>query len=623
MSSPSSSTNPESNASSSVVGPRRRPAEDSIDKEKPTKRPHLTNTDSSANVKPDGRPDGNSSLSSEIVKPLKRPADDSQPEQANPGVNSSRAIKRIRLEGEVDPAVEQQKHSTSSVTARRKRPLAEDGCDKLSPDPGDNRPPAKRVRVKGVNQSNKTKKQCDDALLLPIELHHEILEWLWVEGSFEDNRYYLVKTLRACARTCSRWRSAARPHIFRFLKIKSPSRFNDLVALIEVDPQVAGWIQKVGLDGISIPYRDDVLRPRLGSVDEDRDRWMYGFPSSLGVPLPSLKCLELTGFAHLSKKREDQEAFAGWIRQLAELRSVVELNMVRCEMSSNSLTAMVRAFPKLVRVGFASVDFTAPNIVSLRDETPSPKPASKQESSEAANSEVACVDKVSVPPMPDDTKGIPPSSHDVPTLSVEYPLFHPPPVLQSFMINNMSTDFLEFDFLLVRDWLRPEILNRSLKSLDIDSFVDGPTLAKFIASLGMSPALECLIFYVGNGRQGLIDSAVNIHNLSNLTSIRFVTHEVSEREDVEAIHYILSQLNAPRLQSISISIPYPDGFEMFEGTDEYLAKEFGGIKELCVETFTDTPAKTQKAREGITAMFPLLAERGILRVENWGLPYLC
>ncbi|CAL1708729.1 unnamed protein product [Somion occarium] len=620
MSSPSSSTNPESHA---VVGTRKRPAEDTgIDKEEANKRPRLTDTNSSHDIKPEGHPGESSSPPPETLNPLKRAADDAEPEFPNSRDSDKRAVKKIRLAGEATPVVE---HPTTSggtsntIETHHKRPL----CDNLSPQVGDGHPPVKRIRLKGVNRSKKPKKQCDDALLLPIELHHEILEWLWVDGSFENRRYYLVRTLRACARTCSRWRSAARPHIFRFLKIKSPSRLNDLIALIQLDPQVAGWIQKVRLDGVSIPYRDDVLRPRLGNVDEDRDRWMYGFPSSLGVSLPSLKCLEFTGFAHLSKKREDQQAFAGWIRQLVELRSVVELNMVRCEMSSNSLTAMVRAFPKLVRVGFASVDFTAPNIVSLRDETPSLKPASKQESSEAANSEAACVDKVSVPPTPDDAKGTPPSSHDDPTPSVEYPLFHPPPLLQSFMINNISTDLLEFDFLLVRDWLRPEILTRSLKSLDIDSFVDAPTLAKFIASLGMSPALECLIFYVGEGRQSLIDSAVNIHNLSNLTSIRFVTHEVSEREDVEAIYYILSQLNAPRLQTISISIPYPYGFEMFEGTDGYLAKAFGSIKDLCIETFADTPGKMKKAREEITAMFPLLADRGILRVENWGLPYLC
>ncbi|CAL1708727.1 unnamed protein product [Somion occarium] len=620
MSSPSSSTNPESHASPSALGTRKHPAEDSVDKEEPAKRPRLTN--SSHDVKPEGHPGESSSRSPETLNPLKRPANDAEPEPPHSGDSDNRAIKKIRLESQSKPAVEQQKPSGGSSNAeeaRHKRPLA----DEALPDLDDGPPPVKRIRVKGANRSRKPQKQHDDALLLPVELHHEILEWLWVDGSFLD-RYYLVKTLRACARTCLRWRSAARPHIFRFLKIKSPSRLNDLTALIQVDPQVAGWIQKVRLDGVSISYRDE-LRKRLGSVDEDKDCWIYGFPSEIGVPLPSLKCLELTGFAHLSKKREDQEAFASWIRGLAELRSVVELNMVRCEMSSNGLTAIVRAFPKLVEVGFASVDFTAPNIASLRDDSSLPNPSSKQErpiKTDVPDSEAIFVDKLSIPPTLDDAKGTPASSHDDPPLPVHYPLFHPPPLLQSFTINNVFTDLLQFDFHLVRDWLRPEILARSLKSLDIESFVDGPTLANFIASLGMSPALECLHLYVGDGHQGVIDSMVDIHNLTNLTSIRLVTHEVCDRADIEAAHYFLSQLNAPRLQAISISIPYPHGFQMFEGTDEYLAKEFGGIKELRVEYSADNPGKTKKDWEEITAMFPLMAERGILRVDHWDLPYL-
>ncbi|CAL1708566.1 unnamed protein product [Somion occarium] len=298
--------------------------------------------------------------------------------------------------------------------------------------------------------------------------------------------------------------------------------------------------------------------------------------------------------------------------------------MLRCEMSSNSLTALVRAFPLLIRVGFASVDFSAQNSTIIREESLPPKPSSRREGSgtDIPDSETVSVNEPSVRPTPHDALGIPLSSHDHPTLPVQYPLLHPPPSLQSFTVNNLCTDFFEFDFLLLRDWFRPEMLTKSLKSLDVSSWVDDLTLAKFITSLGTSPALECLTLWVGWGLRYYMRSTVDIHHLTNLTSIRLVTERTLERDEVDAMQYVLSQLNAPRLQVISISIPAIRTFKVLEGMDEYLAKEFGGIKKLCVETYTDGPEEEKKAREEVTAMFPLMAERGVLRVEDRDIPYL-
>ncbi|CAL1708722.1 unnamed protein product [Somion occarium] len=619
----SSSVNPESNA---IIGPQKRPAEDPVEEEEPSKYPRLADADFSDDAKPDGRSDGSSSISLRTLNPLKRPADDSEHGPPTSRGTDSWKIKRPRLESEADSAVEQQKpscRSSSAEEAPRKRQLVNDS----SPDPGDGHQPAKRIRLRGAKRSKKHRKQRDDALLLPVELHHEILEWLWEDDSFGDDRYYLVRTLHACAQTCSRWRSAARPLIFRFLIIKHPNRLNDLVTLIQKDPQIAGWIQKVRLDGTSIP-NDDHERTRIGTVEEDRDCWIYEFLAKIGVPLPSLARLELTGFAHLSKKREDQEAFAHWIRELVELRSVAELNMLRCEMSSNSLAAIVRAFPKLVRIGFASVDFSAPNFTTLRDESSSHIPSNEREASgnidTLDSSGSPAINNASVLPTFDDGVSTPPSSHDDRTVPVQYPLFHTPPLLSSFAVNNGNplVYYADFDFLLLHEWLRPEILSKSLKTLDIRSDVNSPSLANFIATLGTSPALECMTLFVGNGLQYFIDSTVDVRSLSNLISIRLEVDIDVAREHIEAMHYVLSQLNAPRLQVITLSIPYVDGFEVLEGTDEYLAKGFDSIKELCVETFTGTPGEQQKARKEIIAMFPLMAERGILRVENWGLPYL-
>ncbi|CAL1708565.1 unnamed protein product [Somion occarium] len=223
MSSPRTSTNPESNASPRAVGPRKHPAEDPADEEEPSKHPRSADADFSDDVKPERRAGGSLSLTPQILNPLKRSADDAETEPPNPGDIDNRAMEKIRLEVETNPTVEQQKLSgdaSSSIETLHKRPLAH----KSSPDLGDGRPPAKRIRVKGAKRSRKPQKQRDDALLLPVELHHEILELMWEDGSFEDDRRELVGTLRACARTCSRWRSAARPFIFRFVMIRRPSR---------------------------------------------------------------------------------------------------------------------------------------------------------------------------------------------------------------------------------------------------------------------------------------------------------------------------------------------------------------------------------------------------------------
>lgn len=92
---------------------------------------------------------------------------------------------------------------------------------------------------------------------------------------------------------------------------------------------------------------------------------MYSFFSDIGVDLPNVKSLDLFGFYHLSLRRDDLDAFARWIPQLASLGSIESLHLSRCEMPPNALTAIIRAFPKLRNVAFTCVSFWSSNGAEL------------------------------------------------------------------------------------------------------------------------------------------------------------------------------------------------------------------------------------------------------------------
>ena len=118
-------------------------------------------------------------------------------------------------------------------------------------------------------------------------------------------QYY--KALKAYALVCSWWRSAVRPYVFRFLVLRGHEDFERLITQLKEEPAIADWVQKVRLQGKSIPYTDDNSDP-LEDVEEDLDTELYSFPTVLGLPLPNLQILELVGFAQVSSRQEDCKA---------------------------------------------------------------------------------------------------------------------------------------------------------------------------------------------------------------------------------------------------------------------------------------------------------------------------
>ncbi|CAL1708545.1 unnamed protein product [Somion occarium] len=609
-----------------MVGPSKRPIDDVASdgsSGRPSKRIRSEHAD---DVSSSSVPPRISDISA--VRPPKRPVDDLEADTSLPN-------KKIRLATSVDSTSKQlgnkQSDNTSAIGHLEPEPLVEG--DKPSDSPagfGDSSGTANHVQSGETTPSDQLKTNTHKALLLPVELHDMILQHLWDSDLTCNWR----RTLRSCAHACSRWRAAALPHVFRVVAC-GRTRLKRLSALIHANPDIATWIRRIRFYGRSLPYQDEWLK-LLMNVVEDRERWIYQFPSTFGVPLPNLRVFELFGFARLSPRHEDLEAFARWIPQLAKLESVEEFNLLRGQMCSNSMTAIVRAFPNLVRVDLGLVDFTAPNFAVLRNESVANGDDGEDSTTPctlATTDAVKAVEPSTPVPavaveagvldaLPDNTED-PHSSHEDSKQPVQFPLFHPPPLLQSFSIENTRTEYPQFDLTLLRDWLCPKSLNRSLKSLKISVNIDDRTLAKLISDLGASPALESLSIFTGDGIDYLIECRLDLSTLSNLTDICLHAHELLLQDDhVEGMRYVLSQLNARRLRRLSIVIGFPDGFDSLAGTDAYIAERFEDLDQFIIEVYEDDFRVLEKVRKEVEEMFPLMMKRGILRVDSWDVPYL-
>ena len=315
-------------------------------------------------------------------------------------------------------------------------------------------------------------------LLLPLELHEYILEFFWDDIEVTHINFGYDVT-RKCREVSSRWYAAARPHLFRRITIHNEKRLADLASLIQDDPNIAQWIRRCALRGVTMPLHPTGAR-QPDEAEEDCDNWLYPFPRCFNVPLPSVRTLELQGFTNVSRRPEDCKAFARWIRDLSIMTSIDRISFDNCEMSSHSVTALLRAFPRLQTVEFRGVDFTRPNIGVLVD--------TSLESIHLGSSHT-------VPPSTTETQD-PPGSNSLLDEPVQYPLLHPPPRLQTIVAKNYR-NFVLFDFDLLRRCLCPKTLSQSLRVLQIGYYVDIKSLSTFIAGLGTSSPLKNLRLHVG------------------------------------------------------------------------------------------------------------------------------
>ncbi|KAK7678694.1 hypothetical protein QCA50_018276 [Cerrena zonata] len=428
---------------------------------------------------------------------------------------------------------------------------------------------------------------------LPPELFYLIYDYLWDNENMEC---YATRTLRSCALTCSWWRDAVRPYIFRFITLDGPEDFDKFSQQIRATPEITQWVRKLRLEGRSLPWIDDTRLHREDAGD-DIDQWLYVFPTVLDAHFPCLKILELFNFSQISPRREDREAYARWIPKLTTLTSVTTLNILRCEMSANNLTALVRALPGLTRVDLVEIDITHPNFAVLHD-------------------------------GPIDPAAEATGAGDQPT---KYPLFYPPPILQSFRLDNSDTYYLGFDFTLVREWFRAESLAEHLKSFEVYGNVDLDSLRDVVFALGESPKLSHLQLPVGPDAYGIeceyemSELGFDLSRLTNLTSIRIVgcDGEWGHEDQVSTIRGFLDQLNAPKLRMIALTIflEKEEDIAMIAPIDQSLVdSKFSKLEDVQIEL---TPTRLRGYEpdiyiQKVRRQFPLTDERGILTVINHG-----
>ncbi|KAK7679419.1 hypothetical protein QCA50_017473 [Cerrena zonata] len=558
------------------------------------------------------KPDVRSSIPSRIQPKracnCKRSADPIDPSSLPPS-------KRIRTEAVVDTSAKKTagrpkrnlppKHNPPKDTshnkrqhqvttkAKRKRPAPENDLGDDESRPEDTKP-AKRRRLspsvdKAPSPIPDTK---PPSWQLPIELLYQIYDYLW---DHENMECYSTVTLHSCALTCSWWRDAVRPYIFRFITLDTPEDIERFSQQIRATPEITQWVRKLRLEGRSLPF---VENPRYHrDAADDIDQWLYAFPANLDAHFPCLRILELFNFAQISSRLEDREAYARWIPELTKLTSVTTLNILRCEMSANNMTALVRALPSLTRVDLVDVDFAHPNLAVLQE-----IPAKDSDDGPAGDRTVEGTDK-----------------------TTKYPVFYPPPLLQSFRIDNSHVSYY-FDFSRLREWFRAESLAGHLRSLEVSGGVDSDSLREMISALGEAPILSHIQVPVGADIESMLESGIDLSRLINLTSIRLLgsDFEWGQEEEVNNIQQILDQLNAPKLRMIAISSYFDkeEEINMIAPIDQSLADpKFDALETVRIEL--EVPSSlvarpSQWLRRKVEELFPTAAKRGILIIDYDG-----
>ncbi|KAK7679432.1 hypothetical protein QCA50_017486 [Cerrena zonata] len=503
----------------------------------------------------------------------------------------------------------------STTKAKRKRLAPEDdlGDDESRPE---STSPIKRRRLD--QPVNKAPSPIPDTRTppwhLPIELLYHIYDCLW---DHEHVECYSTATLRSCALTCSRWRDAVRPYIFRFITLDTPEAINRFSHQIRATPEIIQWVRKLRLVGRTLPFIDEPRWHRLDAAD-DIDQWLYAFPANVDAHFPCLRILELFNFAQISPRLEDREAYARWIPELTKLKSVTTLNILRCEMSANNLTALVRALPDLTTVNIVDAEFGHPNLTVLQE-------------------------------MPtEDSDNEPTGDHIVEaTEATKYPVFYPPPLLQSFRMDTSQAEY-GLDFTLLRGWFRPELLAKHLESFEVAGAVDSEPFYELILALGEAPNLSHIQIPVGSGTfergcihgspyaqkltvyDSVFELGIDLSRFTNLTSIRLIgrSDEWGQDEEVNNIRQFLGQLKAPKLRMVAIQSHFQkeEEIDMIASIDQSLAdSKFDGLEAIRIELIVDRVKRpSQWYREKVTELLPLTAKRGILIVDypGWDLPYL-
>lgn len=119
----------------------------------------------------------------------------------------------------------------------------------------------------------------------------------------------------------------------------------------------------------------------------------------------------------------------------------------------------------------------------------------------------------------------------------------------------------------------------------------------------------------------IVEAALDLSKLVKLRTFRIYCFDEDENEMATA-HYLLSALDAPNLEILSLIIFYDasdsDGFQRI---DELLEK-FIRLKEVRVEYFDDSGESFDVRKKHAEQNFPLTVKRGLLQVKECTIEYL-
>ncbi|THG93496.1 hypothetical protein EW026_g7755 [Hermanssonia centrifuga] len=157
--------------------------------------------------------------------------------------------------------------------------------------------------------------------MLPFELVDKIIR--------EASSNHSSATLRACALVCETWRAAARPYIFRKIKILDESQLATLETLIGTDPAVGVLIREL------------IIQPRT-EQERTPSRWISRFPAVLPPHLNRLQTIQLVDLFDFGEYCNPD-----FFSAFSAFASVDQLILHHCALNLRLVYSCVSALPNI------------------------------------------------------------------------------------------------------------------------------------------------------------------------------------------------------------------------------------------------------------------------------------
>lgn len=173
--------------------------------------------------------------------------------------------------------------------------------------------------------------------ILPPELFDETLDHLWDDP----------KTLQACNMTCRSWVPTARLHLFRSIRLSSPSSCSDLSSILGAAPSIAWCVRKLT---ISAQYSgiDD------GNHAVEDDKWVNG-TQNIARCLGAHGRVSTLALSRLRWSTLDYATKDAFMPLFKNIKTLI-LFEVRFRVSSDVLE-FLNAFPELEELYFHAVSW--------------------------------------------------------------------------------------------------------------------------------------------------------------------------------------------------------------------------------------------------------------------------